>query len=420
MTAQPKRFLDRFGLPRGDAGLLAFAAVAEAAALVLYMTFGLVYLTTVVGLPAVQVGAVLTASGCLGLVVGVPAAQLAERFGSRRVLICALLGQTVGTAMYALVGNLVAFACLSVLLTACERTAYAARGAIMGMVLVGEKRNENRAKVRALSNAAAVVAALVGAAVLQVGQKWTYQSAVLLVALLLLSSAVVSRKLPETRPTDSAARRRLKVVGDRPFVALTIVSAVLTMHFGLFAILPLWIVRHTGAPNWMGGALFLLNALTVVVCQTRVGRGIEDVTSAGKAMRRSGALLCVACLLFGLAGNRAWWAIGLLVLGGVVYVWAEMLLAAAGWELSFGLAPKDRHAQYQAMYGTGATLGSLLAPLMATSLVLGGGLPGWTAVGLLFLLSSAAAPLIVRRALCARDGAAPANATETSSLGLRN
>ncbi|MET8453165.1 MFS transporter [Streptomyces sp. NPDC005209] len=420
MTTQRKRLLDRFGLPRGDAGLLAFAAVAEAAALVLYMTFGLVYFTTVVGLPAVQVGAVLTASGCLGLVVGVPAAQLAERFGSRRVLICALLGQTVGTAMYALVGDLVAFACLSFLLTACERTAYAARGAIMGMVLVGEKRNENRAKVRSLSNAAAIIAALMGSAVLQVGQKWAYQSAVLLVALLLLSSAVVSRKLPETRPTGGGERRRLEVVRDRPFLALTIVSAILTMHFGLFEVLPLWIVRHTGAPKWMGGALFLLNALTVVVCQTRVGRGIEDVTSAGKAMRRSGALLCVACLLFGLAGNRGWWAIAPLVLGGVVYVWAEMLLAAAGWELSFGLAPEDRHAQYQAMYGTGATLGTLLAPLMATSLVLGGGLPGWTTVGVLFLLSSAAAPLIVRRALRVRDDAAPVNATETPHPDLRN
>ncbi|MCX5256836.1 MFS transporter [Streptomyces canus] len=398
------------GFPPGLAGLLAAAAVAEAAAVILFLTFNLVYFATYVGIPAVHVGAVLTVSGCLGIVVGVPAARLVERFGSHWVLVGAVLGQALGTGLYALAGNLIAYAAITFVLTVCERTAYAARGAVMSVVLVGEKRSQNRAKVRSLCNAAAILAALVGSAVLQVNRHWMYLVAIGCVAVLFLFSAGVSLRLPDAGRVQGGGSSRLVVVRDKPFLGLTAVNTVLTMHFGLFEILPLWIVRDTQAPRWMGGALFLLNATTVVFFQVRAGRKIDHPRSAGRAMRRAGAFLCGACVLFGLAGRQPYVAVVLLLCAGLVYVWAEMLHAAAGWELSFGLAQQDRHAQYQAMYGTGATLGTTLAPLVATSLVLGTGTVGWICIGLLFLLTGAATPPLVRQALRSPLRTAPAQA----------
>jgi hypothetical protein len=60
-----------------------------------------------------------------------------------------------------------------------------------------------------------------------------------------------------------------------------------------------------------------------------------------------------------------------------------MLQAAGSWELSFGLAPADRHGLYQGLYTSGIPLARIGGPAVLTGLILGYGAAGWLIVGTL-------------------------------------
>ncbi|MEE3920061.1 hypothetical protein V2I01_22935 [Micromonospora sp. BRA006-A] len=71
-------------------------------------------------------------------------------------------------------------------------------------------------------------------------------------------------------------------------------------------------------------------------------------------------------------------AVPLLLAGALVHVVGELWHAAAGWGISFGLAPAHAHGQYQGAYGMGMQLGSMVAPVVVTTLAIGWGVPaGW-------------------------------------------
>src|SRR5205085_10166272 len=53
----------------------------------LILAFSAVYFTTVVGLPVRQVGLGLAIGGCTALVAAVPIGALADRYGTRRVMV---------------------------------------------------------------------------------------------------------------------------------------------------------------------------------------------------------------------------------------------------------------------------------------------------------------------------------------------
>ena len=62
----------------------------------------------------------------------------------------------------------------------------------------------------------------------------------------------------------------------------------------------------------------------------------------------------------------------------------EMMLGSGAWEISFGLAPPDKHGQYQGFFGTGVAVARMLGPLLLTALIITWGTPGWLVLGVLF------------------------------------
>ncbi|WP_234038930.1 hypothetical protein [Micromonospora coerulea] len=74
----------------------------------------------------------------------------------------------------------------------------------------------------------------------------------------------------------------------------------------------------------------------------------------------------------------------------------ELWHAAAGWGISFGLAPAHAQGQYQGAYGMGMQLGGMIAPVVVTTLAVGWGVPGWLLLGGLFLLLGLLMPPVVR------------------------
>ncbi|WP_406176669.1 hypothetical protein [Streptomyces sp. NBC_00996] len=98
------------------------------------------------------------------------------------------------------------------------------------------------------------------------------------------------------------------------------------------------------------------------------------------------------------AGIPTWAAATLLMTAVVIHTVGELWHSAAGFEVSFALAPEHATGQYLGVFGLGAGLAEAFGPTLLISLCITWGRPGWYVVGALFALTGLAAPLAVRRA----------------------
>jgi hypothetical protein len=186
--------------------------------------------------------------------------------------------------------------------------------------------------------------------------------------------------------------RGLTVVRDGPYVTLAAIAGVLALCWGMLSAgLPLWITRHTDAPRELAAAIVVLNAVGIAALQTRCI--VRSPRRAAWTAIASGGALAVACALF--ATGRT----SLIALGGVVHLTGELLFVAASWGLSFPLMPAGAAGQYQGMFATGEQAAQVAAPVLMTLLVAGWGAPGWFVLAAIFLLATAPAPAVTRRAL---------------------
>jgi MFS family permease len=143
---------------------------------------------------------------------------------------------------------------------------------------------------------------------------------------------------------------------------------------------------------------------------------VTDLPAAARVARRAGWLLLAACAVYALSGAPigAAAAIAVLLAAALLQVFGEMMQGAAGWEMSFALAPDGRHGQHQGFYGMAPQLARMLGPLLMTTLLVGWGAPGWLILGALFLVAGLALGPAARHAehARARSGTAPARAPQ--------
>ncbi|WP_240929573.1 hypothetical protein [Streptomyces coryli] len=130
------------------------------------------------------------------------------------------------------------------------------------------------------------------------------------------------------------------------------------------------------------------------------------------------AAFLVSCSLISLAADGpAWAAATLLLTGAMVHTVGELWHAAAGFEVSFALAPRHATGQYLGVFGLGAGLAEALGPALLISLCIGWGRPGWYVVGALFAVTGLAAPWAVRRAKVPAEPVATRTAAATGAAG---
>jgi hypothetical protein len=96
------------------------------------------------------------------------------------------------------------------------------------------------------------------------------------------------------------------------------------------------------------------------------------------------------------AGIPAWAAATLLITAVVIHTVGELWHSAAGFEVSFALAPRHATGQYLGVFGLGAGLAEALGPGLLIWLCITWGRPGWYVVGAMFALTGLAAPPAVR------------------------
>ncbi|MGX1617147.1 MFS transporter [Micromonospora chalcea] len=401
----------------GPSRILALSTLVNTVGRGTWLTASALFLTRSVGLSVAQVGVALTLTALVSLVASTPMGYLADRLGPRGLQMAALIASAGCTAALVAVRSFTGFLVVGVLMALADAGTRGARGALIAGAVPPDQRVRTRAYLRAVTNVGISVGTVLAGFALAADTRGAYVTLILLDAATYVLAAAVLLRLPPVPPVPAPAHGpRLIALRDRPFLAFTVLDGLMSMHFSLINIaLPLWIAGHTTAPTWLISVCLLVNTVVVILFQVRASRGTEDLTGAGRASRRAGVLLAVACALFAAGGGvPVAVAVPLLLTGALVHVVGELWHAAAGWGISFGLAPAHAHGQYQGAYGMGMQLGSMVAPVVVTTLAIGWGVPGWLLLGGVFLLLGALVPPVVRWAARTRP---PAPEPEPAPVG---
>ncbi|MEV0717939.1 hypothetical protein [Asanoa sp. NPDC050611] len=233
-------------------------------------------------------------------------------------------------------------------------------------------------------------------------------------------SAVILVGLPAVTPEPVTDGPRRVALGDRPYLLLTAVDGIMAIQFKVLTVaIPLWLVTATRAPAWIVSGTMLVSTLMVVAFQVRASRGIDSPTAGGRAYRRAGLAFLASCSLISLTrAIPAWAAAALLLTAAVVHTVGELWHSAAGFEVSFALAPVEATGQYLGVFGLGAGLAEALGPSLLIALCISWGTAGWYVVGAMFALTGLAAPAAVRWAQARRSVPARPTATQKSSSKL--
>jgi len=400
---------------------LTFTTMAAALATGLFFTVSALYFTRVIGLSATTVGLGLTVAGGAGVVAAYAGGRLADRFGADRLQLWTTVVQGLALLAYVFAADVVAFVLVACVAVGARSMQSTAKNTVVARWFTGADRVTVRARLRVVTNVFIGLGTLLAAIALLVGTGAAYQATMAATAVLTLAAvlpllglrdrieglAVAMRRPVATSAAASAVVAR-SPLRDRTYLAATALNAVMAMQFGMQTVgVPLWIANATEAPTVMVSVLLAVNTAGVALLQVRAARGTHDLRVAGRTVRRAGALLLAACLLFAAAGQvGAYAAVAILLAGEVALTWAEVAAEAGGWGLAFELADPDNVGAYQGVQQTGYAIAGMAAPTVVTALAIEHGFTGWLALGSLFLVAGCLVPVVADRAAAHRGAEA--------------
>jgi predicted MFS family arabinose efflux permease len=380
---------------------LTWATATASLAKGLQFAISALFFTTVVGLSPTTVGVGLTIGGAAGMASTFGAGYLADRVGSRRVLLGAAVAQSAALGAYCFVRTTVLFVVVACLAAGAQGAQRTAQSTLLARQFTGADRVQVRARLRVTTNVSIGVGSVVAAGALALGSPAAYLTAMIVSALLVLSSVTALRTLPDPRPEahETARASDRSPLTDRRYLAVTALNAVMTIQFIVLTVgLPLWVTGHTRAPAATVSLLLVLNTVFVVLFQIRAARLVRDLHTAGRMVLIAAVALVVACGLYAASSHGpAVVAVALLVLAVLAQSTGEVLSEAGSWELAFELADPRSAGAYQGVSQTGMAVGTMLAPAVVTSTAVDHGLPGWILLAALFLAAGTGTLLIARR-----------------------
>ncbi len=368
-------------------------------------TFAL-YFTQVVGLTATHVGIALSVAALVGMIGQVPLGQLGDDRGPREVL--RVLTAIAGVATLGLLVTRDPIVLTAVLAAQYffDRGSGAVRNGIIARLGEGRLAVRFKAYLRAVTNVAVAVGALLGGVALVIGQPWAYLAVFGLNAVTYLGAAWVLGRLPhlEPAPPRTQGESRLPVLRDRPFVVVCLLNGIYAIHFMVMELgIPLWVAERTAAPNWVVAAVLLLNTVAVAAFQVRLSRGSDDVMSSARRMVAGSAWIAAGFLVMAFAdGVGVVGAIVLMLAGAAIHVVGEMVGSGGQWGVQMGLAPRERQGQYQGFVGTTWSLAVAISPPLVTLLCIDWGRPGWFVLAALIVGAALATVPVSRWALDTR------------------
>lgn len=368
----------------------------------LFSVTSAIYFTRIVGITPLQLGFAFSLAAGIGLAMTLPMGHLADRVSPKTLNIGLGTVSAFGMALYAAATSYAWFLVVAMLLAVSDQGGRAARNTLIAR-LGSENKVRFRAYQRAVTNLGIALGSLLGGVALVLDDPKAYRAIILADAVTTLVASQFLRRLPDVDPIRHAVKpRRTEAMRDHNYVALTMVNAMLGVHFMLLElVVPLWIVRETKAPTWVAAGTYLVNTIACVLFTVRVAKGAEDLRGAARLQRSGGLWLGVGALSYAAAAyTGAWWiaALVMLVAAGV-HVFGELQQSAASFGIGFNLPPEHLQGQYQGVWSLGWGIMALIGPTWLAYLVFQHGLLGWMVLALQFALGGLITPWLVERAL---------------------
>ncbi|MGK5675696.1 MFS transporter [Micromonospora sp. URMC 106] len=399
--------------PPGNARILIFAHLVNTFGNGAYLTTSALFLTRSVGLSPAQVALGLAVAAAVGMALSTPMGYVADHYGAKRIMLGTLLLLAVAYAGLVAVRGVWSFTLLASVIAVGEACAKSANGAMVATAVPPEQRLRLRAYLRSANNAGIGLGALAGSLPLLLDTRAAYvamllgNTATFLLAATVLTRVRAAAPVP-ARPDDQP---RLIALRDRPFLSFALVDGLVASLYNemLSFALPLWLALRAHAPLWLVSATLLINTMGCVLFQVLAARGADGPASGARVGRRGALVVAGSCVLFGLTADLPVWLSCVVVLvAAAVHVLGELFLSTGTWAVIFGLAPDWAQGQYQGAYLTGRQIGNMVTPALLTALVIGGGGPGWLAVGAIFVVAGLAYPRLLGWGIRTRAVAVPA------------
>ncbi|RNL78462.1 MFS transporter [Nocardioides marmorisolisilvae] len=390
MTSEVLAPLTKRGVPI-DPTLRVLAAgtfVNRAGSGALVTVFAL-FFTRKVGLEPSQIGVALSVGAFVGMLTQVPFGHLGDIRGPREVMRGLMFVTGLLSLTLLVIRDFWLLILLMAVFTGVEAGANGVRNGYIARIATGGQGVRFKAYLRAITNVAIGIGALLGGLALAVDETWAYLSVIALDGIGTIGAGLLYASLPHIPPAPERAEGepRLGVLRDLPYVVVTLLAGIIAMHFVIIEVgIPLWVAEHTAAPKSMVAVLLVLNTAAVALFQVRLARGSDKVMSSVKLAIYGAAMIAGGFAIISFAsgvGRTA--AILILLVGSGVHVVGEMLTSGASWGVSMGLAPVERQGQYQGFAGLGFSIANVAAPTLTTLLCIEWGRPGWFILGGLIL-----------------------------------
>jgi hypothetical protein len=255
--------------------------------------------------------------------------------------------------------------------------------------------------MRVARNVGLSLGALVGGIALAIGTREAVLATPLIFGAAMIVNAVGILRLPaESRDAHRMpeSANRMVALKDIRFMVLALVNGFLTSYSVLIAaIVPLWVVTGTQAPDPTTAVVLIVNTGLVILLQVRATKNADTPEGPGRLLRMSGIAFFLACGSLTLSHDTgAVLAVALVVTATVFLTAAEMFQSAASWTLLSRLAVPRQRGAYSGVWGSGVRLQSVVGPAAFVWLVAGRSGLGWLVIGLALLLLGVACPGLIR------------------------
>jgi MFS family permease len=311
-----------------------------------------VFLAQAKHLPLAQAASLLSVGGLIGVLGAVPLGQLSDRYGARIVAITAELVCAVATCGLMVSRNMWSCALALAIKQLATSGNTAARSTLMGKLVPPKQRAALRAYQRSVTNVGFSLGALGSGFALAADNTAALYVLLALDAATFCFGAFATAKLPEASRGAKGRGLAADALSDPGYLSVALLNAVHTLNRAVVSIgIPLWVVYGSRLPHWAISAAMILNTVVVVGLQVPLSGQAKDVRGARGSLLMAGALTASGCAALAAGGASSGYALWMfLSVACLTLSLGEILGAAAGWTLSYDLAPDELLGQYQGVW----------------------------------------------------------------------
>lgn len=359
--------LHRLGFPSlGNHRRFVTAIGVDAVGSGVFMPVSLLYFLAVTPLSLVQVGAALALAWAVSLPAGPVIGTVVDRIGAKRVLLSGNALQALGFVAYLRVESFAAVTAWTVVIVVGRTAFWGSYGNIVTAISLPGERERWFGFLGALRNVGFAVGGLAAGVAVSIGTPAAFAAVVAVNAASYAVAFLLLLTVPETRPGHHPATpgtwRTVLADGRYRLLVGVQVGYSLALMVLTFA-LPVYAVTVLALPGWVTGAVFVVNTVLI-----GLGQGLVVMALSGRLRWRILVLTQVVfaaswVLLMSASVVPTGPAIGLVLVGVVVYTGGELLGGPVLGALAAEAAPDELRGRYLALIQLAWNSASTVAPL---------------------------------------------------------